>query len=64
MFRINYGLTFKEIMHNLFLIAGSVFIVLGLMILRIRYSPVLHPDAELFIDLISIICSEKGKRIS
>ena len=51
-------------MHNLFLIAGSVFIVLGLMILRIRYSPVLHPDAKLFIDLISIICLEKGKRIS
>jgi hypothetical protein len=29
--------------------------------LRIRYFPVLHPDAELLIDLLSIICAEEGK---
>ena len=51
-------------MNNLFLIVGSVFIVLGLILLRIKYSPVLHPDGELFIDLLSIICSEKEKHNS
>jgi hypothetical protein len=32
-------------MYNLFLIVGSAFIVIGLILLRIRYSPVLHRDA-------------------
>jgi hypothetical protein len=48
-------------MYNLFLMIGSVFLVIGLIILRIRCSPVLHPDAKLFIHLLSMICSEKGR---
>ncbi len=48
-------------MYNLFLVAGSVFIVIGLYFLRIRCSPVLHPDARLFIHLLSMICSKKGR---
>jgi hypothetical protein len=48
-------------MYYFFLVTGSVFIVIGLIFLRIRYFPALHPDAELLIDLLSIICAEKGK---
>ena len=48
-------------MYHIFLIVGSIIIVMGLMFLRIRYLPVLHPDAELFIDLLSMSCSSKGK---
>ena len=46
-------------MYNLFPIVGSAISVFGLIFLRIKCSPALHPDAKLFIDLLSIICSEK-----
>jgi hypothetical protein len=48
-------------MYNLFLYIGSVIIVIAMIFLRIRYFPVLHPDAKLYIDLLSIIGSEEGK---
>jgi hypothetical protein len=48
-------------MHNLFLITGSIFIVIMLILFRIKYSPVLHPDAKLLIHLLSVIGSEKGR---
>jgi len=35
----NKSLAFKETMYNLFLIVGSVFIVVTLILLRIRYFP-------------------------
>jgi hypothetical protein len=47
-------------MYNTFLILGSIFIVIGLIVLRIRFSPVLHPDAKLYIHLLSIIGWQKG----
>lgn len=47
-------------MYNLFLYIGSVFIVIAVIFLRIEYFPVLHPDATLYIDLLSIIGSEEG----
>ena len=47
-------------MYNLLLIVGSILIVIGLIVMRVRYLPVLHPDAELFINLLSMNCSEKG----
>lgn len=50
-------------MYNLFLYIGSVYIVVAMIFLRIRYFPVLHPDAKLFIDLLSAICSVEGKHI-
>jgi hypothetical protein len=50
-------------MYHLFLIVGSVFIIIGLIWLRFKYSLVVHPDAELFINLLSAICSEKGKHV-
>jgi hypothetical protein len=43
-----------------FLIVGAIIIVMGLIFLRIRCFPALHPDAEMFIDLLSVItvCDE------
>jgi len=38
-------------MYNLFLYIASVFIVIAMIFLRIRYFPVLHPDANLYIHL-------------
>ena len=54
-------LVLKDTMYNLFLIVGSIVIVVGLIFFRIRCWPVLHPEAELFINLLSTYCSEKGK---
>jgi len=48
-------------MYNLFLIVGAIIIVIGLMFLRIRYSPVFHPDAKLFINLLSMSSQEKER---
>jgi len=48
-------------MYIFFIIVESIIIVAGLIFLRIRCWPPLHPDAELFINLLSMICSEKGK---
>lgn len=48
-------------MYNLLLIVVSILIVIGLIFLRIICSPALHPDVELFVDLLSMNCSEKGK---
>ena len=48
-------------MYKLFLLVGSIVIVVGLIFLRIRCSPVLHPDAELFINLLSMNCLEERK---
>jgi hypothetical protein len=38
-------------MYNLFLYIASVFIVIAMIFLRIRYFPVLHPDARFFPEL-------------
>lgn len=48
-------------MYNLFLIVGSILIVIGLIIARVRWLPVLQPDAELFINLLSMNCSEETR---
>ena len=48
-------------MYHPFLIIDFILIVVGLIFVRIRGLPVLHPDTELFINLLSMICSEKGK---
>ena len=48
-------------MYNLFLYIGSVIIVIAIIFLRIRYFPVLHPEAGMYVHLLSIIGSEKGK---
>jgi len=48
-------------MYIFFIIVGAIIIVVGLIVLRVRCWPVLHPDAELFINLLSMNCSEKGK---
>jgi hypothetical protein len=48
-------------MYNLFLYIGSVFIVIAMIFLRIRYFPVLHPEAGLYVHLVSITGLEKGK---
>ena len=45
-------------MYTFSIIAGSIVIVAGLSFLRIRCWSVLHPDAELFVDLLSINCSK------
>jgi hypothetical protein len=47
-------------MHEILFLFGSIGLVAGLILLRIRFSPVLHPDAELFINLLSMYCSESG----
>lgn len=46
-------------MDNLYLITGSIFVIIGLIYIRIRWLPVLHTDSELFIDLLSKYCSDK-----
>ena len=49
---LGLGLTIIA-MYNFFLLVGAIIIVIGLMFLRIRCSPVLHYDAKLFINLLS-----------
>ena len=55
-------------MYTFSIIAGSIVIVVGLIFLRIRCWSVLHPDAKLLINLLSMSCSEncseKGKHKS
>jgi hypothetical protein len=46
-------------MYNFFLLIGAVLIVVMLIYLRLRCSPVLHPDAELFVNLLSMNHSKK-----
>ena len=46
-------------MSNLFLIVGTIIIVIGLILLRVGYSPVLRPDTKLFVDLLNECCSKK-----
>jgi len=52
-------LTFIVTMYHPFLIIGFILIVIGLVFIRIRYLPVLHPDTELLINLLSNLNSEK-----
>jgi hypothetical protein len=47
-------------MHEILLLIVAAGMVVGLMLLRIRFSSVLHPDAKLLINLLSTICSENG----
>ena len=46
-------------MYHPLLIIGFILIIIGLVFIRIRYLPVLHPDTELYINLLSKFSSEK-----
>jgi hypothetical protein len=48
-------------MYNIFLPIGSIFIVVMLIYLRLRCSPVLHPDAKLLVNLLSMNCFRKER---
>ena len=47
-------------MHEFLLLIGAAGMVAGLILLRIRLSPILHPDAKLFMNLLLMNCSENG----
>jgi hypothetical protein len=47
-------------MHKILLLIGAAGMVVGLILLRIRFSPILHPDAKLFMNLLWMNCSENG----
>jgi arsenate reductase len=46
-------------MYHPLLIIGFILIIIGLVFIRIRYLPVLHPETELYINLLSNFSSEK-----
>jgi hypothetical protein len=47
-------------MHEIFLLIGAAGLVAVLILLRIRFSPSLHPYAKLFMNLLWKNCSENG----
>ena len=47
-------------MHEILLLIGAAGMVAGLILLRIRFSPSLHPDAKFFMNLLLMNCSENG----
>jgi uncharacterized membrane protein len=50
----------NTMMYEILLLIGATGVCAGLILLRISFSPVLHPDAEFIINLLSTICSENG----
>jgi hypothetical protein len=47
-------------MHEILYLLGATGMVAGLILLRFKFSPILHPDAKLFMNLLWLNCPENG----